>query len=396
MKILQINSVCGTGSTGKIAVDLYKVLKENGHECKIAYGRGEAKGMPLEDTIKIGSKAGVYMHALLSRLTDRTGFFSTLATKRFIKEVEKYNPDIIHLHNIHGYYINIKLLFKYLKRADKPVMWTLHDCWSFTGHCAYFDFAECDKWKTTCKNCPQKESYPAAYIDRCSKNFENKKKIFTSVQNMTFITPSKWLADLLKKSYLGEYPVEVIYNGIDTEVFKPTESDFKKKYGIENKKIILGVASIWEKRKGLLELVKLNEKLSDDYQIVVVGKLENQVLPENIIHIDRTESQTELAEIYTAADVFVNPTREEVFGLVNIEALACGTPVITYKTGGSPEAIDETCGAAVNQTADELLDAIMNFENFEFCSEACRKRAESFNKEKKYKEYISLYYDSAR
>ena len=341
MKILQINSVCGVGSTGRIATDLYKVSEEQGHQCKIAYGRGTApQGI---DSIKIGSNLDNYMHVLKTRIFDKHGFGSVNATKKFIEEVKEYDPDVIHLHNIHGYYINIEILFNYLKEANKPVIWTLHDCWAFTGHCAYFDYVGCSKWKNGCNKCPQKEGYPTSKVfDNSKLNYEKKRELFTSVKNMTIVTPSKWLANLVKESFLGKYPVEVINNGIDLDIFKPTKSYFREQYGLEDKFIVLGVASVWEERKGLKYFVELSKELSDDYKIVVVGVTEKQKkeLPNNILAITRTNNVKELAEIYTVADVFVNPTLEDNFPTTNLEALACGTPVISFNTGGSVESID--------------------------------------------------------
>lgn len=393
MKILQINSVCGVGSTGRIATDLYKVLEEQGHECVIAYGRGTA---PEEiKTIKIGTDFDNYMHVAKTRLFDKHGFGSTKATKEFIKKVEEYDPDIIHLHNIHGYYINIEVLFDYLKIANKKVIWTLHDCWAFTGHCSHFDYIGCDKWKTGCSNCPQKAEYPSSkVVDNSKFNYEKKKRLFTSVKNMTIITPSKWLANLVEESFLGKYEVVVINNGIDLEVFKPTESNFREYYGLEDKKIILGVASVWTERKGLYTFFELFKKLSNDYKIVLVGLSKKQIkdMPDNIIGITRTNNIYELIEIYSEADIFVNPTLEEVLGLTNIEALACGVPVVTYNTGGSVECIDDNCGIIVNdRTIEALIKSINKINTKCITKNECVKRAYLFDKNNRYKEYLNKY-----
>lgn len=340
MKILQINSVCGIGSTGRIATDLYKFLEEKGHGCKIGYGRKAApQGI---DSIKIGSKLDNYMEVLKTRIFDIHSFGCIKSTKKFIKEVKEYDPDIIHLHNIHGYYLNIEILFKYLKEAKKPIIWTLHDCWAFTGHCAYFDFVECEKWKTGCEKCPQKSAYPTSkFIDNSKSNYKKKKEIFTSIENITIVTPSKWLANLVKESFLGKYDIKVINNGIDLSKFKKTKSNFREKYNLEDKFIILGVASVWDERKGLRYFVELNKLLNDEYKIVLVGVDENQQsqLTDNIISITRTNNVEELAQIYTAADVFVNPTLEDNYPTTNLEAIACETNIITFDTGGSPEII---------------------------------------------------------
>ena len=396
MKILQINSVCGVGSTGRIATDLYKVLEEQGHECKIAYGRGTApEGI---DSIKIGSNLDNYTHVFKTRVFDKHGFGSVNATKKFIEEVKEYDPDIIHLHNIHGYYINIEILFNYLKEANKPVVWTLHDCWAFTGHCAYFDYVGCDKWKSGCNKCPQKQGYPTSnIIDNSKFNYENKRKLFTSMKNMTIVTPSKWLANLLKESFLDKYPVEVINNGIDLNVFKPTESNFKEKYNLQGKFIVLGVASVWEERKGLKYFIELSKELSDDFKIVIVGVNEKQKkeLPQNIIAITRTNNIKELAEVYTAADVFVNPTLEDNFPTTNLESLACGTPVITFNTGGSIESIDDNTGSIIEvgdltKVSVIIGDKIKKYNRKNTIK--CIERANTlFNKNDKYKEYINIY-----
>lgn len=343
MKVLEINSVCGIRSTGRICTDLADVLKENGHECRIAYGREVVPEKYESISYRIGSDTDVRLHALKARFFDSAGFGSKKATERLIEKIKEYNPDIIHLHNIHGYYLDTKILFNYLAAADKPVIWTLHDCWTFTGHCACFDYIGCKKWENGCERCPQKGTYPSSVLlDRSKQNWNRKKALFTSVKNMTVVTPSEWLAELAEKSFLGKFPVKVINNGIDTEIFKPTYGDFRTAYRLENKKIILGVASVWDKRKGLDDFIKLAGIIDDNYVIVLVGVNEKQknTLPGNVIGISRTDNTAELAEIYTAANVFFNPTYEDNYPTVNLEAQACGTPVITYKTGGSPESTD--------------------------------------------------------
>lgn len=344
MRILLINSVCGIGSTGRICTDLAAAFEAEGHEVKIAYGRdGRVPASAEKYAVRIGGDMDVKLHAIQTRIFDNHGFASKRATKRFLKWAEEYDPDLLWLHNIHGYYINIEQLFTWIKsRPQMQVKWTLHDCWAFTGHCAHFTMADCGKWKKGCEHCPQKTGYPGSKVlDNSKRNFKRKKALFTGVKNLTIITPSKWLADLVGESYLAEYPVEVKYNTIDTEIFKPTESDFRSRYGIERKIIIMGAASTWNERKGLKDFLYLAEKLSEEYAIVLVGLNDEQLasLPENIIGIKRTDSPSELAAIYTAADVFVNPTYEDNYPTVNLEAQACGTPVITYRTGGSPESV---------------------------------------------------------
>lgn len=344
MKILQINSVCGIRSTGRICTDLADVLLQNGHECKIAYGRESVPEKYGKIAVRIGNDLNAKLHALQSRIFDNSGFGSKLATEKFIEWLKEDNPDIIHLHNIHGYYINVEILFNYLAESNKPVVWTLHDCWAFTGHCAYYSYVKCDKWKTGCFNCPQKKRYPSSYLwDASKQNWLKKKALFTRVKKMTLVTPSNWLANEVNQSFLNKYPVKVIPNGIDLNVFKPTFSDFKEKNGLVGKMVILGVASTWGARKGVKDFVELSKILDDSYKIILVGLTEPQKkeLPSNILKITRTNNVRELAEIYTAADVFFNPTYEDNYPTVNLEAQACGTPVITYKTGGSMESVPD-------------------------------------------------------
>lgn len=393
MKVLIINSVCGIGSTGRIATDLIKILKDRGDECKIVYGIGNASNANKEDTIKMNNKLGYYFHNAISRITDRAGFYSTFNTKRMIKKIENYNPDIIHLHNLHGYYINIRVLFEYLEKINKPVVWTLHDCWPITGHCVHFAKNNCEKWKIQCEKCQLKKTYPKSYLlDYSKKNYKQKKNLFTSINNLTIITPSKWLADLVKESYLGIFPIKVINNGIDLDIFKPQKSNFRIEHCLEGKKIILGVAGNWNKDKGLEDFINLSQSLDENYKIVMIGLSQTQLknLPKSIIGIERTNSLQELAEIYSSADIFVNATYEDNFPTVNLESLACGTPIITYKTGGSVEAVDSKSGIVIPcGDLDALKQTIRNMPDFN--KEDVRKRALCFSKEDKYNEYIKLY-----
>lgn len=345
MKILQINSVCGIRSTGRIATDLATEFESQGHECKIAYGRETVPEKFQKYAVRIGTDVDVKKNALAARLFDNEGFNAKKATKEFIKWADEYNPDLLWLHNLHGYYINIEILFDWIKsRPNMQVKWLLHDCWTFTGHCTHFVTAKCEQWKTHCFSCSKTRSYPKSFIiSKCRNNFERKKNLFCGVNNMTIITPSKWLADLVKCSFLKVYPVEVRHNTIDTEIFKPTLSDFKMKRGLENKKIVLGVASAWGKNKGLYDFIELSNMLDDTYKVVLVGLTKEQIkkIPSQIVCIERTNSPQELAEIYTAAEVFLNLTYQDNYPTVNLESQACGTPCITYRTGGSIESVPE-------------------------------------------------------
>ena len=340
MKVLMINVVCGIRSTGRICTDLATELEKQGHEVKIAYGREQVPEQFKKYAVKIGTDFDVKLHALKARLFDTAGFESKSVTKKFIEWVKEYDPDVIHLHNLHGYYINVELLFDYLKKCQKKIIWTLHDCWSFTGHCVYFDYVECERWKRGCHDCPQKKEYPICVgLEQSKKNYWKKRMCFRNIDDLTLVTPSMWLAQRVEKSYMSNYPVEVINNGVDTNVFHPIKSNVRNKYNLGNKKIILGVASVWDKRKGLETFLKLSQKIKSEYQIVLVGLSRQQIskLPKNIKGIKQTNSPQELAALYSIAEVFVNPTLEDNYPTTNIEAIACGTPVITYNTGGSPE-----------------------------------------------------------
>lgn len=387
MKIFQINTVCGVGSTGRIATDLYHVLKQEGHSGCIAYGRGNA---PADvESYKINSTLDVYLHTLLSRLTDGEGLYSQAATKRLVQYIKEYNPDIIHLHNIHGHYLHYPTLFHFLSDYQKPVVWTLHDCWAFTGHCANFDYAGCSLWKTGCRNCPQLGSYPKSYgVDHSNQNFARKKELFTSIKNLYLVTPSQWLAGLTKQSFLGKYPIQVIRNGIDTSIFKPTPSDFRDQYNLQDKKIILGVANPWSARKGLQDFIKLADMLPEEWKIVLVGltKKQKASLPTSIIGLERTNNAKELAQIYTAADVFFNPTYEDNYPTTNLEAIACGTPVVTYNTGGSPESAGVN-GIIVDKGNIMLAcDRIINSIGLSLVA-----KKDSLDKEKMFFSYLFLY-----
>lgn len=369
MKILMINSVCGIRSTGRICTDIADALEKQGHEVKIAYGRFDVPEQCKKYAVKIGNQLGVYFHIGESLLMDNSGMLSKKVTEQFISWVKEYNPDVIHLHNIHGYYIHVPTLFNYLKECNKKILWTLHDCWTFTGHCAYFDFVDCKKWKTGCFHCELKHEYPpCVLLDRSKENYLVKKNMFTGISNMTLITPSKWLADLVKESYLKEYDVKVIHNQINYDVFYPVASNLKEKYHILNKKVVLGVASIWEKRKGLDDFIQLSKKLNDDYVIVLIGLNKKQLksIPKNVIGIEHTSNVQELAQWYSCADVFLNLTYEDNYPTTNLEAIACGTPVITYNTGGSPESA-KYYGMTVGKGNLEEVADIVNKEQYKNC-----------------------------
>ncbi len=360
MKYLFINSVAGFGSTGRIAAEKCRELMTQGHECVLAFGREKANCGDIP-TVQIGTPMDVKVHALRNRLLDDHGFGSKAATQKFLQWVREYDPDVIWLHNVHGYYIHIGLLFAYLRTCGKKILWTLHDCWAFTGHCAYFDFAQCSKWKTGCEHCPQKGSYPVSRgLDNSRKNYENKKRLFTGIPNVTLMVPSHWLEKRVKQSFLKDYPLEVVYNTINREIFKPTPSDFRRTHGLEGKKIILGVASVWDQRKGLQDFLELAQLLEEPYKIVLIGLTQAQIqkLPPSILGLPRTNCVEDLAAAYTAADVFLNPSTEETFGMTAMEARCCGTEAIVYQDTACQEIVEQFGGVAVPRGAKYLYDAL--------------------------------------
>lgn len=332
---------------------------------------------------------------LLSNITGLHDHFNFFGTISFVNKLKKINPDLVHLHVLHDNIINIRILFNYLSKANIPVIWTFHDCTAFTGKCSYFDISDCNKWMKCCNNCPQKHNIPNSLLFDTSKLIYNyRKKYFTKLNNLTIVTPSNWLANLVSKSFFSKYPVKVINNGIDLNVFKYMENDFKVKNNINNKFVVLGVANVWSERKGLDVFIKLANDLPDNFQIILVGTngKVDRLLPKNIISIHRTYNQTELVKIYSAADLFVNPTREENFPTVNIEALACGLPVITYDTGGSPEIIDENSGVVVKKDDYKMLKKdIIDLYNKNINKNNCINRSQKYNKNSMYTKYIKLY-----
>ncbi|MBQ3182952.1 MAG: glycosyltransferase [Clostridia bacterium] len=390
MKIVQINATYNKGSTGKIVAGISDVMNSFKIENYVFHSSGENRQPYI---IQYSNKSNIKLAAFKSRVFGNWGFNTGTATKVLIGMLSDIKPEVVHLHNIHGHNCDLKRLFAYFKKSKTKVVWTFHDCWAFTGYCTYFDMCKCEKWQIGCSNCVQKRQY-SWFFDRSTWLFDEKKKLFSDL-DLTVVTPSIWLADLVKQSFLKNCTVEVINNGIDLNVFKPKKSKIRQKYALKDKKIILGVALEWENRKGLDVFIKLSKRLSADYKIILVGTSNDvdKLLPDNIISIHRTQNQNELAELYTAADLFVNPTREDNYPTVNIEALACGTPVVTFKTGGSPEMLDESCGSVVE--CDDI-DALEK-EIIRICTEKpftetdCLNKAKEFDKNQRFKEYIELY-----
>ena len=398
MKLLQINSTANWGSTGRIAEQIGNVAISLGWDSYIAYGRYANKSNSR--LIKIGNKVDSAWHLMCSRLFDCQGLCSRKATKRFVEQIEHIKPDLIHLHNIHGYYLNYEILFKYLRNTGIPVVWTLHDCWTFTGHCAHFSYNKCEKWKNECKECPLKGEYPSSLLlDRSRKNFLCKKGHFSSLENMAVVSVSKWLDSMVDASFLTDKQRHVIYNGINVEVFSPmTDIDeLREKYNLQNKKVLIGVASVWDKYKGYDDYLRLHEMLPDNTQLIMVGLSEKQLnaLPKGIIGLQRTQNVEALVKLYSLADIVLNLSYQETFGLTTVEGFACGTPGVVYNKTASPELIDESCGKIVEAgNMEQLLSAITEIlsKGKSHYSHACRQRAVAlYNKDDRYEDYIKLY-----
>lgn len=399
MKIAIINML-HFGSTGKIMLNIAETARATGHRARTFSPRyyqrwGKAVLPTIAHHTYFGSSLENAVHIALTRLTGLHGVFSWGETWQLLRELDRFQPDIVHLHNLHNLTICVPMLFSYLKRKQIPTVWTLHDCWAFTGQCPHFVLANCDKWKTGCHHCPQPKVMRRVLFDQSKTLWRLKKRWFSRFAQMQIVTPSQWLADLAAQSFLKQYPIKVINNGIDLTVFRPAESNFRKKHSLNAEKVILGVAAGWEIRKGLDVFIRLAEELPDEYRIVLVGTNDriDKELPKKIISIHQTMNQQELAEIYSAADVYVNPTREDNYPTVNMEAIACGTPVITFRTGGSPEIPDDTCGCVVEIDDVEAMKA----EIIRICTEKpysveqCLERAKSFDRNAKFDAYVKLY-----
>lgn len=390
--LLQIDSCLGVGSTGRITESIGSLVKKRGWDCYVAHGSRYVGHSELK-SIPVVNKFGEYRHALRSMLFDDHGLASVRETKKFIEKIKSIKPDIIQLHCVHGYYLNYQLLFEYLNEIDTPVVWTFHDCWAFTGHCAHFDAIECSRWyEGECGNCPILGDYPCSILDRSNRNYVLKRNLFTRKENLHIVAVSQWLSSLVKRSFFKDKDLRVINNGVDLQAFRPFD------YNRQTKPYILGVASSWNRNKGLYDFYKIRQKLPIEiYDVVLVGLSDKQIknLPAGIKGLTRTESLEELAKLYSGALALVNPTYSDSFPTVNMEALACGTPVITYRTGGSPEIIDEKTGYVVDcGDVDGIISAITMLKNNPLSSNACRDRAlKLFNKEERFMDYICLYED---
>lgn len=397
-KLLQINVTVNSGSVGRMTEDIANVAISSGYKSFISYGRNNNGSS--SSLVRIGNNMDVFLHGFFTRIFDKHGLYSKRATKKYIRKIEDIKPDIVHIHNIHGYYLNYEILFKYLNRLNIPIVCTFYDCWPITGHCTYFDFVGCTKWQTECNSCPNKKAYPKSVLfDNSRNNFIKKKEIFSSCNNLTIVVNSVWLSKIVASSFLQKMRLRIINTGIDLKKFQPSYSkDILQKYAIpEDKFIILGVANNWNRRKGLDDFLQLSRCNDETFVIVLIGLSKNQQkkLPENIIGVLRTESTEELSQFYSTADIFVNPTWADNYPTTNIEALACGTPVITYNTGGSPEILSEDTGFVIEKGDITGIKQVINKVRGlgkDYFSEKCRRRAiELFNKDDRYNEYITLY-----
>ncbi len=418
MRVVHIN-VTATLSTGRIAVEICRVLSEQGHKALMAFSRGYP---PTEiPWVKIGSRADVLWHAVCARLLDRAGFSGRRATQKLVRQLKAYRPDLVHLHNLHGYYLHLPTLFGFLKKTGVPVVWTLHDSWAYTGHCAYYTMAKgeasrqegrthrrlttrgCGRWKSGCGHCPEKHAYPASFwMDQSARNWHEKRALMTGLPQVTLATPSHWLAREVQKSFLREYPVWVIPNGIDLNVFRPSEDaeyleDVAKAHKLHTmgeKRLLLSVASTWDERKGMQDLWELSQCLGDDYLILLVGLTEwqREHLPEGLLGIPRTRNLKELCVLYTAADLYITLSHEETMGMTLIEAMACGTQVLCYDTTALPESVTPEVGSAVPMgNIQAVAEEVVRLCDAPKSAAACRLHAEWYDKRERFSDYVRLY-----
>ena len=348
-KLLQINpTVRESTSTGKIMREIGEMAISAGWESYIAYS-GARDGIPPHSSklVPVGNRPDLLRHFLATRLFDAHGLASKRATRRLIERIKEIDPDIIHIHNVHGYFLNYPELCDYLAASGKPVIWTVHDCWLYTGHCYHYASAGCDRWQTECHDCPCKTRFPASYVlDRSRRNYRLKKQCFTSLPNFTLVVVSDWMKAELAKAFLADVPCLTIHNGIDTQVFSPEENPAGSEV------YYLAVASIWLKEKGLGDLAELAGLLAPDEKLVVVGKMseaQKRSLPEKVVTIERTADVGALVHLYSGATALVNPTWQDNYPTVNLESISCGTPVVTYRTGGSVESVTPETGYIVEQ-----------------------------------------------
>ena len=402
MKLLQINPVVRENtSTGKIMRELGELAQAAGWESYIAYSQAR-DGVPLHSSrlVPVGNKLDLFIHWLFTRLFDAHGLASKRATRQLIRRIREIDPDSVHIPNVHGYFLNYPLLLNYLAERGKPVVWTVHDCWLFTGHCYHYVAAGCDRWQSGCHDCPQKRAFPTSWLlDRSRRNYAAKRQALTALPDLSLVTVSDWMRREVAKSFLKEVPCRVIHNGIDLDTFHPvTDPGSRDRYGIPATHYVLAVASIWLPQKGIPDLVGLAGRLAQDERLVLVGRMSEEqraAFPDGVTFIPRTENAAALAALYTGALALVNPTWQDNYPTVNLEAIACGTPVITYRTGGSVESVTPQTGFVVEQGDVEGMAACIRTiraQGKEHYAETCREYAlEHFDKKKRFQDYIRLY-----
>lgn len=396
-----INTVSGYGSTGSICVDIASVLEEKGHECYIAYGQGTTT---YSKSFKIGTVLENHLHNIGSRLLGKQGYFTKSGTKKLVEFIIEYNPDIIHLHNLHGNYLNIEILFEFLASYTGSVVWTLHDCWAFTGKCAHYTDVQCFKWQTQCEKCPQVNKYPTSlFLDQSDIMYSDKKKWFNSIKNLTIIPVSNWLTNEVKKSFLKNHPIVNIYNWVNHSTFINDNEDIKERYGIaKNKFIILGVSAGWNlSNNRLKDFIALSKIISKDMQIVLVGKAATKNdIPSSIIHIPYVDNANELAKLYSNSDVYVHLSTEDTFGKVIAEAMSCGTPAIVYNSTACPEIVGEGCGYVVEKRdINGIIEKIQIIKNQGKISYSLKCRSyvlENFDRITNINKTIGVYIENAR
>ncbi|MEG1300386.1 MAG: glycosyltransferase [Erysipelotrichaceae bacterium] len=395
MKIAQINVTYGKASTGRTCKELSDFLTSKGVNV-VTFSA--SCGKKYKENKIFESKISRLKHLMLSRITGLEGYYSFGATKKLVKELLNFNPDIVHLRILHGSYLNYGYLYKKIREMKIPVVWTMHDCWAYTGKCAYYSNLNCFKWKdATCSKCPAKKQYPESlFFDFSNYMYKRKNELFNSISDLHIVTVSDWLKCEVEQSYLNQFDIRRIYNWIDLDVFQPRESN-KLKLKYPNRFIILGVASAWSSRKGIDKFIELSKYLADNYLIILIGKCNVRLPNKRIVSVDNISSKNELSEYYSLANVFINFSEEETFGKVAAEAISCGTPVITNSNTANPEIIDNRCGIVLkNGNMEEVLEAIKKIESNKklFYSNACVKRANKlFNKSINCELYYSLYLD---
>ena len=397
-KLVQFNSVANWGSTGRLAEDIGDVAMAAGWESFIVFGR--ESNPSNSHLIQVGGRMSVMSHVIISRLFDRHGFGSYMATKQLLKRLDEIKPDVFQFHNVHGYYLNLPLVLQYAIEKRIPIVWSLHDCWSMTGHCSHFVTVGCDRWKTECHNCPRRCDYPSSwFIDSSRRNYRDKKRLIEAVPRLTIISGSEWLAGIAAQSYFKGRDIRYIPDGIDTSIYQPRSNgdELRNKLGLKGKFVILATGTVWGENKGLKDYGELRKMLSDDYAIVLVGMSDEDLatVPEGVIGLPRTKSPQELSEFYSMADCVMSLSRMESFGLTPVEGFACGTPAIVYNTTALPELITpETGYVASFLSVTDVKEKVemMKAKGKAFFSQSCRRVAvEKYDRHRCYSEYLKVY-----